>query len=85
MKCVINNVMLNIEMLACLLAQRPVGWEADPEKLFQFLRIYCVPIASIALETNEYYVYFERNMEWDLHHTHLHEQNSKHKHKQFDF
>lgn len=85
MKCVINNVMLNIEMLACLLAQQPVGWEADPEKLFQFLRIYCVPIPSIALETNEYYVYFERNMEWDLHHTHLHEQNSKHKHKQFDF
>lgn len=75
MKCVINNVMLDIEMLACLLAQWPVGWEADPEKLFQFLWIYCVPIASIGLETNEDYIYFKRNLEWDLHPTHLHEQN----------
>lgn len=65
-KNIINNVMLDIKRLASLQARGPVGREANPQKLFQFVNLCRVPIASIAIETNENYVYFKRNLERNL-------------------
>lgn len=65
-KHIINKEMLDIKRLACLHAQGPVGREAGHQKLFQFVHLYCVPVTSIAIEANEDYIYFKRNMERNL-------------------
>lgn len=42
-------------------------WEADFQKIFQFVRIDGVPVASIAIEANKNHIHFERNLKRHLH------------------
>ena len=65
--------MLDIKGLACLQAWGSVRWEADSEELFQFVCINRIPIASIIVETNEDYVYFDWDLEWNLYDTYIHD------------
>lgn len=58
--------MLDIERLAGLLTRWPVSRKANSQKLLQFVRIHDVPIAAIAIETNQHYIHLQWNLKRNL-------------------